>query len=460
VVGLKRNGLPLAAAVPVRAGLDGSEIGPVIHVVTPRRNATRGPTSVSVVPWGRALVMRHRGGIVQRLARGAVAFAASLFGCTVRDVRADLSEPEWRDLEAWENFEALAALSRNFNREAGALAASAEGSCEIANSLRELFATDDDKPSIVIDAATAHASERAGRLCQAYAIADALARRRQRQFRRDWQMVYTLGFIAFLCFALFSVAGDASNWILVAYSLAFVAIFALFARAHAGNHQVHFLDYRALAEALRVAVFSRLVGVCTIAQSYPIVQPNELAWVKIGLNALELVECGERTSDRADLDPASEAIAREFWVKGQLAFFRKATARHTVFADRLENIALVLLTLSPFLIVPCVILLAPAAGGEQGLSLRDVLLLISGLLPGLGTALNGYSDKLALKAQARQYDRMRMVFERASGLFPARIDAETAPLVRALYVELGTEALKEQAEWVAIYRQRPIEPPK
>ena len=31
--------------------------------------------------------------------------------------------------------------------------------------------------------------------------------------------------------------------------------------------------------------------------------------------------------------------------------------------------------------------------------------------------------------------------------------------IQALYGELGAEAMKETAEWVAIYRQRPIRPP-
>jgi len=74
--------------------------------------------------------------------------------------------------------------------------------------------------------------------------------------------------------------------------------------------------------------------------------------------------------------------------------------------------------------------------------------------------MNEYSERLALNAQARQYDRMRTLFERAVGLLPETIDQSTAALAEAVYIELGQEAMRENAEWVAIYRQRPIQPPK
>jgi hypothetical protein len=86
------------------------------------------------------------------------------------------------------------------------------------------------------------------------------------------------------------------------------------------------------------------------------------------------------------------------------------------------------------------------------------LLMVIGLLPGSAAALAAFSERLAFKAQARQYDRMRILFERAYQLLPERIDSTTASLVRAVYRELGVEAMRENAEWVAVYRQRPIEP--
>jgi hypothetical protein len=437
---------------------------------------------VSVAPWGRDVVKRYRGSRLRNIVRGLADFAGSLFGREPRDPREGLPRAQQRELESWETFEALTVLSRNFNREAATLAAAPEGARQIAASLDELFWSADKAPGVDPATAKQHTLDRAGRWCRFYALADALARVRQRQFRRDWLHVYALGFVAFLCFALMSFAEQwrVQDVVLTVYILAFISIFVLFGRAHFGQHQVHFLDYRAFAEALRVCIFSKLVGVgvrqvdakatagpptveistfTATAAAYPIKQPNELAWVKICLSVLALVEAAEPPTVEQRLDPTSEAIARIYWVKGQLAFFRQGASRHTTFAGKLENSALVLLAVSPFLIVPIAIAAAPAAGAQDTV-LRQVLLVISGLLPGLGTALNGYSDKLALKAQARQYDRMRMLFERALELFPATIDDASTSVIRSVYAELGAEALKEQAEWVAIYRQRPIEPPK
>jgi len=106
---------------------------------------------------------------------------------------------------------------------------------QIDISLRDLFAAGDTKPGVDTNTARQHANEKAGRRCRLYAIADALARNRQSQVRQDWLLVYSLAFLAFLCFALFSFAGEGSNWILLLYSFAFVAIFVVFGRAHVGQ---------------------------------------------------------------------------------------------------------------------------------------------------------------------------------------------------------------------------------
>jgi hypothetical protein len=313
-----------------------------------------------------------------------------------------------------------------------------------------------------------------------YAISDVLADDSRAQFKRDWLALFALTFAAFICFALFSHLGG--QRLLIAYSIFYGMIFLLFLSARSARHQERFLDYRALAEALRVAVYWRLVGiglrpsdvkadasgegsdvdahtVGVLAEAYPIKQPRELAWVKVCLRTLELLDRAEGVAHERVLDPACHTIARRCWVFGQYMFFRRRGFHHNSVAEMLGTWSTVFLGLT-FLLVPLFFSRFAEVGRTVyfGIDLHTVVLLMIGLLPGSAAALTGYSERLALEAQARQYDRMRELFQRASELLPERIDATTAKMVRAVYRELGIEAMRENAEWVAVYRQRPIQP--
>jgi len=474
VVAFKRCGIALEISGSARASLDGSEIGPVIQVVTPRLKDAGAAGQVSVRPWGRAVIGRHRGGRPRRVLRAAGMFVANVLGRDVADDRARLSDDERRELEAWELFEALTALTRTFNRDAARLSAR-DRAGRVNESVDALFAAAAPAP---VDTAKRHAGERAPRWCRLYAVADVLAQERQTQFRRDWLYFYACGFFAFLCFAFFSHAGVFSNLLLVLYVLGFFGIFVVVARAHVGRHQGRFLDYRALAEALRIAVYWRIAGIGSpggetaetlpfdarglgaVANAYPIKQSSELAWVKIALRALEVVGRSDLPATPGALDPAGHAVARHCWVRGQYAYFRERSYCLKRSSDSRAAKGFVLAALAPFVTVPIVLTLtSPVAAGFES-ALRTALLVLSGLLPGIGSVMNEYSERLALTAQARQFDRMRMLFERAGDLLPDTLDASTAALARAVYLELGQEAMRESAEWVAIYRQRPIQPPK
>ena len=88
---------------------------------------------------------------------------------------------------------------------------------------------------------------------------------------------------------------------------------------------------------------------------------------------------------------------------------------------------------------------------------HDLFVFLIGMLPGLAAVLVGYAEQLAFKAQSRHFDRMRQLFGRARELLRPDIDDKQ---MRDIFRELGTEALRENAEWVAIHRQRPIRPPQ
>jgi hypothetical protein len=494
VVAFKREGIPLAVSRSPRASLDASEIGPVIEVVTPRIKEGSEAQSIMVRPWGRPLVKQYRGGLMTAAWRRAAAYVAHLLGREREDERYKLAARERRALENWENFDALARLTRHFNADAAALQKETNGSKRLAQSIDYLFT--DAKAGAVADAeARKHALDVAPLWCRLYSVADTLAQDRQRQFKWDWKLIFSFAFVAFFFFAIFAhaaahmpVAFIAA--LLAAYSLSFVIIVSVFLRAVRGRHQERFLDYRALAEALRIAVYWKLLGIgarysdakmgnetqdtaqlqqhgidplATIAQHYPIQQPTELAWVKICLRTLEPLDRTQgRGGERIDL--TGHDLAQRFWLRGQLAYFRRQGLRHNEWAEANETRAGLLIILSAFMFVPALIAIFLLEIDLRldlnwvELSLQQAIILALGLMPGVGAALTGYTERLAYKAQARQYDRMRMLFERACELLPETIDAETSGLAHRLYRRLGEEAMQENAEWVAIYRQRPIQP--
>jgi hypothetical protein len=482
VVKFTREGIPLNVSRSARASLDGSEVGPVVHVMASRLNDKGPPRAVGAERWGRAVIRHYRGGLPRRAADAVMRFVGRPFGIEKADIRGKLPDAERRELDAWETFGVLIALTRQFNREAAALAASPRGKEQMTQSFKLLF--DDPGQETAADPKEI-ALRHAPRWSRLYTLADTLASRCQTQFKHDWLLLFFFTFCAFVCFALFShlAAEPAAGTLLKAYSVLYVVIFAVFLRARLRRHQARFLDYRALAEALRVAVFWRLVGiglrpvdvmadaageganidantVGVFANAYPIKQPSELAWVKIGLRTLELLDRAEGAANERDLDPVCHTIARRCWVFGQYIFFRRHGFQHNSKAEFLETWSSISLMMTAFVLAPVFFLVVPESGKVllRGLDLHTAVLLAIGLVPGLAAVLTGYSERLALNAQARQYDRMRELFWRAYELLPDEIDARNAAPVRAVYRELGIEAMRENAEWVAVYRQRPIQP--
>jgi hypothetical protein len=469
IVDFKLNGIGLAESDSPRASLDAPEIGPVIHVVTPRMKSTE-PPPVSVVPWGKEFLARFR----TRLAAIEAEPAADDEAKAKRDAKAKELR---RAAERWTALDILVTLTRQFNREYRGLVANKAGRDKVQESLDQLF----EKPDRQRDhEARDKAIETGGRWCNLYAVADVLAQKWQRRFRQDWTLLFALGFAAFALFEIFAHLAPIGEdlgarfnmqdryarmidlLLLGGYVIAFPLIYGIFRLARARQDQEQFLDYRALAEALRVAIFWRLNGIGSVADAYPIKLPRELAWVKTCLLNEELLDFASGTPAPAP-DPRSYGWARAIWIDGQLSYFRNKGPQHLEDAERREKISLVIL--AGALIAAIALLLgrwfdarplAPFVLHHQWG--QELLLFCIAMLPGVAAVFAGYAEALAFRAQSRQFDRMRELFERALHLLLPTLDPAHGEHVRELFREIGSEAMRENAEWVAIYRQRPLRP--
>src|SRR5262249_20419068 len=110
VVRFKREGIPLEVTGSAQATLDAPEIGPVIHIVTPRSKPGDRATGVTARPWGSEIDTRCPDGKVQE-----------------------------RQAEAWENFKVQARLTRRFNGEMAALEHDSKRSRKLEKNLNYLF---------------------------------------------------------------------------------------------------------------------------------------------------------------------------------------------------------------------------------------------------------------------------------------------------------------------------------
>jgi hypothetical protein len=214
-----------------------------------------------------------------------------------------------------------------------------------------------------------------------------------------------------------------------------------------------YLDYRVLAEGLRVQCYWTIAGVPSSHRvrfaydSFLQKQDVELGWIR---HAMRAVGLGGGT-------PISDVGLRWVvanWVGdggslGQLGYFRRRTAEREVKYQHTERIGKASLMLS----LACAIFLL-VFGGWLGPTTSKLFLVTAGMTALFAGVREAYSHKLADKELIKQYRFMTRVFASASELLARDTDAFKQ---RRVLEALGEAALEEHAEWILMHRERPLE---
>ncbi|MGD0089462.1 MAG: hypothetical protein ABSE73_06035, partial [Planctomycetota bacterium] len=223
------------------------------------------------------------------------------------------------------------------------------------------------------------------------------------------------------------------------------------------------LDYRALAEGLRVQFYWEYAGLkdC-VADHYIVKHKGELEWIREALRACWLLadSCGEpRASTQDDLK-----VVERYWVEGQegyfssngprmLALLRSGSSKchAAITAGMLGATGLVI---ALFLWPDLGELLIP---GTHVALLNAVLATVE--LVGIGAAFGlGYLEKMAYAEHAKQYKRMALLFRRARRALTAFSVSQNRAKELEVLREIGREALLENGDWLLLHRERPPEP--
>ncbi len=318
------------------------------------------------------------------------------------------------------------------------------------------------------------------------ATAEQLASRYQRFTIRVRYLLYFAAFFAAALFVFYAHEEHHQPVLLAADLLITAAALVLYIYAERGELQNQHQDYRAIAEGLRVQEQWHTANLReTVADHYLRQYRGELDWIRNTIRVCRLLD------DTAAIDEPDEPARRasiktvyESWIggkNGQIDYYGRRSGaderrKHRFgWMIRLTGAISIVATFVVWLtygwlhrqqeIVPS----APPAPGEPPVHIDDpwwtagvIVITLTAVASGL---LASYADKAAHGIHVKRYRRIRGIFAYAGTrlreiLSHETITAEDYREAQTIVLELGKEALMENAGWVILHRERPLEFPQ
>lgn len=305
--------------------------------------------------------------------------------------------------------------------------------------------------SPAISADDSHAVRAVNRLFQA---ADWLAIHFQRRVLLAMRALYTLAALMGIAFAVYDNLPAQDNMLVVFLLLFAVGGFVVVLANRRGWHR-KYLDYRALAEGLRVQSYWQRAGI-SLTSDVEFARDNFLQKQDVELGWVRNVMRGAALETRARGQP-DEAHVRDVireWVgdgqrSGQLDYYERKAAQRTRTHRFTETIGLASLCVGIGISIVLAVFarhLSPDA--------KNVLVMIMAVFSIVAGVRAAYAYKKADKELIKQYRYMQRLFNEARVALDHAADADAQREILRL---LGEAALAEQVEWALMHRQRPLE---
>lgn len=284
-----------------------------------------------------------------------------------------------------------------------------------------------------------------------YAETDELAGRYQARMYLALRTGYGLALLAGLSFIIYADLFT-SPIILYTYLFAMVLVLLVFRLESSRGWQRKHLDYRVLAEALRVQFYWQLAGV-RMDQAYHYGHDSfhdrrdlQLGWIR------HVMRYAALASD-ARLHEATEAdvdITIESWIRderiGQASYYQakaRQRARKNRQTERMETVGLLIVLVAALLLI--------VWPGE--LTGTNLLIAIVGLIPfGIAVRQN-FAHRVAERELAAQYTYFHRIFSSADELIRR---TDSVPVCQQILRALGEASLDETSQWNLRQRERPV----
>ena len=286
-----------------------------------------------------------------------------------------------------------------------------------------------------------------------FCISDWLAIFYQKRVLFALRATHALAFLMGLMFILYTDWATANT-----YMFAFLGFFALayavqrLATRSAWNRK--YLDYRALAEGLRVQFYWAAAGVTSENESkfthdnFLQTQDPELGWIR---NIMRVA--GTRCDAHPETSSEGLAFVLREWIgsptSGQLGYYRRKADERLQKSRNTAILAKIGLLVSVLVVIAIIIF-----GSTMPDTLRDQLMVLMGSILLLVGIRHGYAFSTAESELIKQYEFMLRIFNNAR----RRLEIAASNRERRLVLRaLGGSSLDEHAQWILMHRERSID---
>ncbi|OPX91640.1 MAG: hypothetical protein A4E53_00678 [Pelotomaculum sp. PtaB.Bin104] len=295
-----------------------------------------------------------------------------------------------------------------------------------------------------------------------YAQADAMANYFQRKRRYLMIGLYCLALLAFFFFELYAHLIQ-ECYLIGLYPTTLLLAFILYIWVKKRGYENKYLDYRALAEGLRIQLFWKITGLKEdVTRYYLRKQKSELDWVRKGIESVTFLNQKTGLTGRTDSKLISKSdywMAYKHWVAEQRNYFEKSANRDRRSYGN-QELAVYGFFLFGLVIAVIVLLMDISSFHLANMhSIHNILIIVMGLAPAIAAALDSYAEKMAFNSQTKVYKRMHFIFDRAAVKLKEMLENNDLDGAGQLILELGREALLENGDWVLMHRDRPMKMP-
>lgn len=282
-------------------------------------------------------------------------------------------------------------------------------------------------------------------LLTAFACADAASVKRSQQRTKAIKAISFMTALSVIAQQIYSGPDMRWEWLLAHIGLALLA-FVAFLYFFRGNspRETQYMDWRALAEGLRIQVFWHAAGVDkSVADYYQLTDRSDVNWIRHAIRNLR--QCSGIDHLATDLKWVQDA-----WVSDQARWFEKKWPIHQRIFQRLGAVAKALLVSGMLL----TLLTLAAHLGNAASETLNYLVLASGVSLLCSAIVKTYTHQMGYQEHCQRYRAMGPMFAHASQKISMALAAKDPGSAQPVVHSLGKEALSENAHWLRLHRQR------